>query len=148
MNTDYTYSFLTPEQVNEDVVQHINQLLEQLSFRKNRLTQIDLIFALQDNMKILIAQQGTLIVGMGIICRVPRLSHKECEIHDIVIDSNHRRKGIARKILSQLITEGQNYYGAKYINLTSRPDRKEANELYKNYGFVLQETNYYRMTFE
>jgi ribosomal protein S18 acetylase RimI-like enzyme len=38
--------------------------------------------------------------------------------------------------------------GAKTVELTSRPSREQANQLYKNIGFVKRETNVYRFTFE
>ena len=143
----YTFSFLTSEEIDEHTVRDINGLLGQLTSRTEaKIDHRKLALALKSDMRMMVARHGSTVVGMGIICRVPRLTCKECEIHDVVVDSFHRGKGIAGEILSQLIAEGRSRYSADQINLTSRPDRSEANRLYKNRGFVLRETNCYRLT--
>jgi len=64
----------------------------------------------------------------------------------VVIDKSVRGKGFGKEIINFAI-EFARQQGAETIDLTSRPARIEANELYKSVGFRLRETNAYRYYF-
>ena len=68
-------------------------------------------------------------------------------IEDVVVDSSARGRGIGKK-LNLAALELAKQAGAKTVDLTSRPARKEANQLYKDIGFIQRETNVYRFSFE
>ena len=68
-------------------------------------------------------------------------------IEDVVVDSSVRGKGIGKK-LNLAALELAKQAGAKTVDLTSRPARQEANQLYRSIGFVERETNVYRFSFE
>jgi ribosomal protein S18 acetylase RimI-like enzyme len=68
-------------------------------------------------------------------------------IEDVVVDSSARGMGIGKE-LNLAALELAKKAGAKTVELTSRPSREQANQLYKNIGFVKRETNVYRFTFE
>jgi ribosomal protein S18 acetylase RimI-like enzyme len=127
------------------VVQSINALLEQLTSRTSaQINKEGLRLALKGNVRLLLAREGQRVVGMGAVCLVPRLTCRECEIHDVVVDSLSRGRGIAGVIVSLLIVEAESRFAADRINLTSSPGREAANRLYQRIGFVLRKTNYYR----
>jgi GNAT superfamily N-acetyltransferase len=64
-------------------------------------------------------------------------------MEDVVIDESHRGKGLGREMMHFAIEYAKST-GAKTLDLTSKPERIAANQLYKKTGFVLRETNVYR----
>lgn len=66
-------------------------------------------------------------------------------IEDLVVDSPYRGQGIA-KALIQHAMEQVRALGGHTIDLTSRPSRIEANQLYQSLGFEKRETNVYRIS--
>ena len=68
-------------------------------------------------------------------------------IEDVVVDTNARGAGIGKQLNLTAIDLAKQA-GAKTVDLTSRPSRKAANQLYKNIGFIKRDTNVYRFTIE
>ncbi|HNY53176.1 MAG TPA: GNAT family N-acetyltransferase [Bacteroidales bacterium] len=93
-----------------------------------------------------IAEYQNRIVGMLTLATYPVPTADRYWIEDVVIDKSVRGKGFGREIINFAI-EFARQQGAKTIDLTSRPARIEANELYKSVGFRLRETNAYRYYF-
>ena len=65
-------------------------------------------------------------------------------IEDVVVDNKMRGKGIGEKLTRYAIDYAIKL-GAKRIELTSKPSRIAANEMYKKMGFDKRETNVYRL---
>ncbi len=68
---------------------------------------------------------------------------KKYWIEDVVVDESERGKGIGKAMMLFAIDFARSA-GAREIDLTSRPERIEANLLYTKLGFVRRETNAYR----
>ncbi len=68
-------------------------------------------------------------------------------IEDVVTDDAARGKGVATALVSAAI-ERAGEIGARTVDLTSRPDREDANRLYLHLGFEQRTTNVYRRTLE
>jgi ribosomal protein S18 acetylase RimI-like enzyme len=64
-------------------------------------------------------------------------------IADVVVDNDVRGKGIGEKLVREAIARAA-AFGARYVDLSSRPAREAANRLYQRIGFEKRETNYYR----
>lgn len=64
-------------------------------------------------------------------------------IEDVVVDAETRGAGIGSALVLHAIGIAQER-GARKVDLTSRPDRVEANRLYPRLGFVKRDTNVYR----
>jgi ribosomal protein S18 acetylase RimI-like enzyme len=94
---------------------------------------------------LLIARSGGDVVGMLtlIVVRIPTglVSH----IEDVVVDERARGLGIGRALAAHAL-ELAREAGVRHVNLTSRPSRAAANQLYQSIGFVPRETNVYRYT--
>lgn len=67
-------------------------------------------------------------------------------IEDVVVDAATRGKGYG-KLLTKHALEYAKLQGATAVELTSRPARVEANQLYQRLGFEQRETNVYKYIF-
>lgn len=139
-------TLLDKQYLTGQTITDINQLFKELSPENpNIITYKDLVSALNTDMRIFIVLFKTRIIGMGIVCKIPRLKKVACEIHDVVVSQEHRGQGLGRIILERLIHEARTFYNAEYVELTSNPTRLEANQMYCAHGFEIRETNYYRL---
>lgn len=66
-------------------------------------------------------------------------------IEDVVVDDAARGKGVG-DALNRYALDLARSFGAKTVDLTSRPSREAANRLYVRLGFELRNTNCYRYT--
>jgi ribosomal protein S18 acetylase RimI-like enzyme len=64
-------------------------------------------------------------------------------IEDVVVDESYRGQGIGKGLVLHAVEVAKSM-GAKSVDLTSRPFRIAANQLYRDLGFELRETNVYR----
>lgn len=134
-------------QITEKDVAYINSLLSQLS--KNALPlNFDRIVEImeQKNFDVVVARVSATqqIIGMGSIIFVQTLMGLKALIEDVIVDKEHRGQQLGERIIETLIAYAQQNK-AKYIELTSKPARKAANELYKKLGFRKRKTNVYRL---
>jgi ribosomal protein S18 acetylase RimI-like enzyme len=83
------------------------------------------------------------IAGMLTLVNYTIPTGRKIWIEDVVVDEAHRGKGYGRKLMLYAIEQARSA-GAKSIELTSRPSRIEANQLYRKLGFIIRETNVYR----
>jgi ribosomal protein S18 acetylase RimI-like enzyme len=86
------------------------------------------------------------IAGMLTIATYDVPTGTKVWIEDVVVDESQRGKGIGRELTLFAIDFAKSK-GYKALELTSRPSRIAANQLYRNLGFVLRETNVYRYNF-
>lgn len=87
-------------------------------------------------------EDGTIVGSMTLIL-FPIPTALRAWIEDVVVDADARGLGVGRLINERAI-EIAVEAGAKTIDLTSRPSREAANQLYQSMGFELRETNVYR----
>jgi ribosomal protein S18 acetylase RimI-like enzyme len=74
----------------------------------------------------------------GIILSTPsRCFEETCGISDIILEEGYRRKGIARKALTMVISRAM-ADGAKFISLNVHSDNLPALRLYESMGFKEQ----------
>jgi ribosomal protein S18 acetylase RimI-like enzyme len=84
------------------------------------------------------------IVGMVtlVLFRLP--TGMRAWVEDVVVDTAARRRGVA-ETLTRAAVEVARARGAKTVDLTSRPSREAANNLYRKVGFQERDTNVYRI---
>ena len=68
-------------------------------------------------------------------------------IEDVVIDDAVRGNGVAAALVRPPLDLAV-AFGARTVDLTSRPDREAANRLYVEMGFEARQTNVYRKTLD
>lgn len=68
-------------------------------------------------------------------------------IEDVVVDGSARGGGIGSALVEAAV-EAARRAQARTVDLTSRPDRVDANRLYQSLGFERRETNVYRRSLE
>ena len=136
-------------EVIESLTDAYRVLIPQLSSSSNPPTGEALQRIIEsDSAQILIAEDenGEILGTMTlIIFQIP--TGIRAWIEDVVVDSSARGKGIGKK-LNLAALELAKQAGAKTVDLTSRPARQEANQLYRSIGFAERETNVYRFSFE
>ena len=136
-------------EVTESLTDAYRVLIPQLSSSSNPPTGEALQRIIEsDSAQILIAEDenGEILGTMTlIIFQIP--TGIRAWIEDVVVDSSARGKGIGKK-LNLAALELAKQAGAKTVDLTSRPARQEANQLYRSIGFAARETNVYRFSFE
>lgn len=136
-------------EVTESLTDAYRVLIPQLSSSSNPPTGEALQRIIEsDSAQILIAENenGEILGTMTlIIFQIP--TGIRAWIEDVVVDSSARGKGIGKK-LNLAALELAKQAGAKTVDLTSRPARQEANQLYRSIGFAERETNVYRFSFE
>lgn len=74
------------------------------------------------------------IVGMATLASFPLPTGWRGHVDDVVVDDAQRGKGIARKLLEELIRLARER-GLRTLDLTSRPSRTAAIRLYESVGF-------------
>ncbi|MBU2720684.1 GNAT family N-acetyltransferase [Acidithiobacillus ferridurans] len=65
-------------------------------------------------------------------------------IEDVVVCESVRRKGIGALLIQSAINIAE-AEGVRTLDLTSRPERHAANQLYEKLGFSKRDSNVYRM---
>jgi len=137
----------TADVATDDLLVAINHLIPQLSSSFEALDHEGLATIIDDPAtSLLIARSpelgvvGTLTLGLFTLPTGVR-----AWIEDVVVDESARGMGAA-KALVQRALELAHSAGATTVDLTSRPSRVAANQLYVTMGFEARETNVYRFS--
>tara|TARA_B100000686_G_scaffold269004_2_gene284728 strand:- start:136 stop:615 length:480 start_codon:yes stop_codon:yes gene_type:complete len=135
-------------EVNNDLVAAMGQLVQQLSDSNvpPDFEALEKIVA-SDATVLLVAADGGVIVGTMtlVLFRIP--TGLRAWIEDVVVDEEARGRGIGEALNRAAIVRARSE-GARTVDLTSRPSRREANRLYQRMGFTERQTNVYRLAVE
>jgi ribosomal protein S18 acetylase RimI-like enzyme len=129
---------------DQDLVE-INILLSQLTTGKS-ITKDDLETLIKSECSTLLVakmQPDKAPVGMLTLVTFRIPTGLKAQIEDVVVRENLRGKGIGKALVLKAL-ELAKAKGAKSVDLTSRPERVEANSLYVSVGFKKRVTNVYR----
>ena len=94
-----------------------------------------------------VAQHGQRLVGSLSLITFETPTGLRAWIEDVVVDASCRGRGIATALVEHALDQAR-LAGAIQVDLTSRPERVEANRLYHRLGFAVRETNVYRFFIE
>jgi ribosomal protein S18 acetylase RimI-like enzyme len=93
---------------------------------------------------LLVARSDALeIVGMLTLAVLPIPTGRRAWIEDVVVDHAARGSGIGAALVDEALRLAETR-GARTVDLTSRPDRVEANRLYEHLGSQRRETTVFR----
>ena len=84
------------------------------------------------------------IVGCASLCVFESPTGRKASIEDVVVASAYRGKHLGKHLMEHVIDYARTLAPIN-LQLTSRPERAEANRLYQSLGFQRRETNAYRM---
>lgn len=138
-------------QVSNDLVSAFARLIPQLSSSSPLPTEADLAEIVQSPTAMLFvakdpSRNGEIVGSVTLVLfRIP--TGLRAWIEDVVVDSEHRHKGIGTALTQAALEHAENA-GARTVDLTSRPSREAANRLYRRIGFIQRKTNVYRYRFE
>jgi ribosomal protein S18 acetylase RimI-like enzyme len=129
---------------SEEILTAVNGLLPQLSSSALPLTDVSLRKIIQsESSYLLMAEEDGQFYGSLSLVVFVIPTGTRAWIEDVVVSKDSRGRGVGR-LISERAVDLAIQLGAKTIDLTSRPSRVIANNLYKKIGFVQRETNIYR----
>lgn len=130
-----------------DITKALNGLLLQLNPNARTLSDEDEKEIIEETSnRILVARESVSnkIVGILTLIIIKAQFVKKGLIEDVVVDKNHRKKGIGAKLINEAISKARSEK-VSYIDLTSRPEKATANKFYQHLGFKIRDTNVYRI---
>jgi ribosomal protein S18 acetylase RimI-like enzyme len=134
--------------VDADLVAAVTALLPQLSRSAPPPTAEQLARIVADAATTLfVAEDDGKIVGSLTLVAFEIPTGRRAWIEDVVTDAAARGKGVASALVNAALAHAAEI-GARTVDLTSRPDRTDANRLYVTLGFEQRTTNVYRKTIE
>jgi ribosomal protein S18 acetylase RimI-like enzyme len=136
------------EEVDADLVAAVTALLPQLSRSAPPPTHDQLARIVADPATTLfVAEDAGRIVGSLTLAAFEIPTGRRAWIEDVVTDVAARGKGVGTALVNAALAHAARL-GARTVDLTSRPDREDANRLYVALGFEARATNVYRRTLE
>jgi len=84
------------------------------------------------------------IVGIALLATYKVISGHRGMIEDVVVDTEHRGKGIGRKLMEKLLEEAK-HRNLDSVLLFSGHHREAAISLYKSLGFTLRDSGIYNL---
>jgi ribosomal protein S18 acetylase RimI-like enzyme len=129
---------------SDELLRAFARLLPQLSSSAEPLDHDMLLAVLASpDTTLLVARLTGAIVGTLTLSVSPLPSGIRAHIDDVVVDTAARGHGVGSALLDEALLLAR-AAGARSVDLTSRPSREAANQLYLRAGFRLRESNVYR----
>ena len=136
------------ELVDVEVEDALARLIPQLSSSSEVPSRQELeALVSSDSSVLLAARDGDGIVGLLTLVLVRMPTGVRARIEDVVVDERARGRGVG-ELLSREAIRMAAEAGAKTVDLTSRPGRLAANQLYERLGFERRDTHVYRYNIE
>jgi ribosomal protein S18 acetylase RimI-like enzyme len=128
-----------------EIVDALSALVPQLSSSAPAPTMAEIAdIAASPATVLLIARdhEGTIVGSLTLVVfRAP--TGPRAWIEDVVVDTGTRGQGIGAALVREALDRAGSW-GARTVDLTSRPSREAANRLYLRLGFAQRQTNVYR----
>ncbi len=133
-------------EVTDEVVEAFARLLPQLSTSAAPLDATALRDVISSPaVTVLLAKSEGAIVGTTslVVFRIP--TGVRAWIEDVIVDSAAGHQGIGKALVREAVARAQKA-GARSVDLTTRPSRVAAGNLYEKVGFAQRDTRVYRHT--
>jgi ribosomal protein S18 acetylase RimI-like enzyme len=136
------------DSADADLVAAMAALLPQLSRSAAPMTaeQVARIVA-HPATTLFVAEDGGAIVGSLTLVTFEIPSGRRAIIEDVVTDTAARGRGVGSALVQAAVAHAGEL-GTRTVDLTSRPEREDANRLYEKLGFERRTTNVYRRTLD
>lgn len=122
----------------------LNGLLKELSDTAS-LDAFDLERVLGDrNSHLYVILKDMHIIGCATLCIFHSPTGTKASVEDVVVSAAYRGQHLGRRLMEHLMVQAQEYAPIQ-LQLTSRPSRIQANNLYRSLGFQQKETNCYTL---
>ncbi len=134
--------------VTDEVVEAFTRLLPQLSTSAKSLDAAAIRTVLSSpSVTVLLARDEGKIIGSLslVVFRIP--TGTRAWIEDVVVDAAAGRQGAGTALVRAAVDQAR-AAGARSVDLTTRPSRVAAGNLYERAGFQQRETRVYRYTFQ
>ena len=129
---------------SEADVAALARLLPQVSSSAPPLTAARLEAVLANpSTQVIVVRSGDRIIGMALLLICTTLSGEFGYVEEVAVDDAERGRHVSVHLMVGLLREAA-AAGLRFVELTSRATRVEANGLYRKLGFELRETNCYR----
>lgn len=123
---------LSTKNISDETSSLIAILFKQLSPDKKQLNLSEILET--GNTTIAICIENNMIIGIALMAKYKVISGLKGWIEDVVVDSEHRRKGVGKALIQYLIEEAiKNNYTQLY--LFTEPEKEAAANLYQKLGF-------------
>jgi ribosomal protein S18 acetylase RimI-like enzyme len=132
------------ERVDDEVVAAFARLVPQLSSSPppDRAA-LDAIVAHEAATVFVARDDSGAIVGTMTLVLFPIPTGLRAIIDDVIVDESARGTGVV-EALNAAVLDRARAYGARTVDLTSRPSRVAANRVYARLGFAQRDTNVWR----
>ena len=133
-------------EIDENILNAFQKFIPKLTNEKDRVpTTEDLERVISSsNNYLIIAKEGDEIIGTLTLVFYWVPSGVKAWIEDVIVDDNARGKGVATALMWHSLSLAREK-GAEKVDLSSRPWREAANNLYLKLGFQKRDTNMYRL---
>ncbi len=138
-----TIKILTKPELTTPLQEEIQKLFLQLSTTIEQLP-LETIFERNEGLVFVYCSIEGRVVGMATMALYSVISGAKGMIEDVVVDEACRGKGIGRKMMEALLTEGESRK-LNEILLFSGHHRKAAINLYQSLGFQLKQSGIYNL---
>lgn len=122
----------------------LSALLAQLSLRRSSVSENILRKALKNpNTHLFGLFVDKKLVGTGTLIVMNTFASERGYVHDLVVDKNHRGKGLAQEIMKEIIKTAKKL---KLLDLElSSSLHRKTEEFFPQFGFEKRETNCFRL---
>lgn len=132
---------------SDQLLNTINELLPELSSSATPVSEIGMKEIIDNpTANLLLAQESGEYYGTLTLLLFPNITRYRAWIEDVVVLDSARGKGVGKMLTHAAVKLAQEL-GTKMVDLTSRPSREVANNLYQSAEFLQRETNVYRYSF-
>jgi len=98
-----------------------------------------------ERVRVVVAELDGELVGTATLCLLLTLTRGDVGyVEDVVVAESARGQGVGRALMTALHHEAERL-GLRHLDLTSRPSREAANQLYQSLGYERRDTNAYRL---
>ena len=135
-------------EIDENILKAFQYFIPELTSEKDRIPTTENLenVTSSPNNYLLVAKENDDIIGTLTLVFYWVPSGVKAWIEDVIVDDKARGKEVATALIWHALNLAREN-GAEKVDLSSRPWREAANNLYLKLGFEKRETNMYRLYF-